>query len=346
MTSKSSSTYASIVYSLKIITNITGPSFDHFPNEVFQMFPNCHTFTIRSQIKELSPGDFTSKQLTTIDLSGNHLTRLRPGPLQILNVHDLHLLNNEISEIDDFAFRGTRAIRVLTLSGNKLTEIKRNTFRGLYGLWKLFLNDNEIGNIDDEAFADLSSLTHLSLNGNKIRFLNANTFAGPKHIRHFSANENDIESIAGSLYTLKNIETINLANNPIGDLKLVNFSKLWSLKELNLENTGTSLKIESDETDPNQSSSLMDLNLARNNLSDVVDLKALKMFPLLTYLNLSGNPFTAIDLTTNRIDDDLPLLTIIGFECERKGNGAIDSRIEIVSQRAKGQCTNLGDFTF
>uniref|UniRef100_A0A8C9QSR8 Slit guidance ligand 1 n=1 Tax=Spermophilus dauricus TaxID=99837 RepID=A0A8C9QSR8_SPEDA len=101
------------------------------------------------------------------------------------------LSNNQIAEIAPDAFQGLRSLNSLVLYGNKITDLPRGVFGGLYTLQLLLLNANKINCIRPDAFQDLQNLSLLSLYDNKIQSLAKGTFT-----------------------SLRAIQTLHLAQNP------------------------------------------------------------------------------------------------------------------------------------
>uniref|UniRef100_A0A8C0JYV3 Slit homolog 1 protein n=1 Tax=Canis lupus dingo TaxID=286419 RepID=A0A8C0JYV3_CANLU len=101
------------------------------------------------------------------------------------------LSNNQIAEIAPDAFQGLRSLNSLVLYGNKITDLPRGVFGGLYTLQLLLLNANKINCVRPDAFQDLQNLSLLSLYDNKIQSLAKGTFT-----------------------SLRAIQTLHLAQNP------------------------------------------------------------------------------------------------------------------------------------
>uniref|UniRef100_A0A8C3QV31 Slit homolog 1 protein n=1 Tax=Cyanoderma ruficeps TaxID=181631 RepID=A0A8C3QV31_9PASS len=118
-------------------------------------------------------------------------TMTEMGPCHLLPLGFRDLSNNQISEIAPDAFQGLRSLNSLVLYGNKITDLPKGVFGGLFALQLLLLNANKINCIRADAFQDLQNLSLLSLYDNKIQSLAKGTFT-----------------------SLRAIQTLHLAQNP------------------------------------------------------------------------------------------------------------------------------------
>lgn len=65
----------------------------------------------------------SEKSLIQLDVSQNFLTHI---PTAIISLHNLLILNinhNNIKKIEEHAFKGLRTLEILTLYGNKISQI-------------------------------------------------------------------------------------------------------------------------------------------------------------------------------------------------------------------------------
>lgn len=272
---------ATQVVNLDIKSEQNEPKMNHIPTEVLSIFPNLKYFFIyNSEIEDVSRNDLLNgTNLTHFGLFAGKLDRLPPEILQVKKFIGLALDDNQIETIDDFAFANQIELNELMLKSNKLSVIKRNTFAGLFNLTELFLHYNEIHTIEDGAFADLSKLGRLRLNNNKIKAFGDHVFDGLTSLTVLQAWENKIENIGNSLNGLTSIARINLRSNRINDIDLVKFAKLPELTDLVLGATGVGLKNIDVEFGSSFKSPLKYLDISHNNLTNIEDLKVLRISP-------------------------------------------------------------------
>lgn len=264
---------------------------DHIPRELFSMFPKLNIFEVSdSGVAVITSDDFANaKELTHLYIPRSKLRILTTGTFQVEKLKILDLSQNEISTIDDFTFASLRSLTNLDLSGNKLTTISRNTLSGLNELYRLDLDKNEIRTIENGAFADLRKLEILYLYENKLRVLNDHMFDGLRNLNIISVADNQIMSIGKSLDALPALREIYLKGNPINDIDLVKFSYLLNLQKLDLSRTGLTLENYNSNSKLWSDSPLVHLNLAFNNITNIVSLRVLRVFPNIETISLTGN---------------------------------------------------------
>lgn len=264
---------------------------DHIPRELFTLFPNLDTLVSYLQISQLNASDLVNaKELKRFDASkSKKLRRLSTGSFPSLSLKVLYLEENEIERVEDFAFANLTSLKHLSLNDNKLGAVNHTMFAGLVDLWSLYLDRNRIQAIEVGAFDDLKNLLHLSLNGNKINALDIHVFVGPGKLRQLELEYNPFESIDNFLYNLTTLTEISLeGNHLISDLDLMKFARLPRLRKLNLSGTAFNLDKYNISAEYS-SSSLEELFLANNNLTNIASFEVLRMFRNLWRLDLSGN---------------------------------------------------------
>ncbi len=110
----------------------------------------------------------------SLDLSFNSITHLPSGVFSNLtqfielNLTELDLGFNWISEIDKNAFHGLSSLQTLVLFKNQMSTISNGTFTGLNNLQKLNLELNNLTQISAATFTGLTNLQILSLSYNQI----------------------------------------------------------------------------------------------------------------------------------------------------------------------------------
>uniref|UniRef100_A0AC35U7D6 LRRCT domain-containing protein n=1 Tax=Rhabditophanes sp. KR3021 TaxID=114890 RepID=A0AC35U7D6_9BILA len=230
------------------------------------------------------------QSLVTLILAGNSL--IKPNRITFQDFHRLEYLdldNNQIIDLSNDLFLGSKNLVELILSNNMLTHIRANTFTD-QSVKILDLSYNRIFKMDEDVFKsngleklDLSnnilsevpiaclrnikgSLTLLNLNNNNIENIIRDQFKGFENITHLYLNNNNIHTIDEEAFKgLKNLQVLELSHNPITSWSPNALSRLSSqLAELNLANTGLFYfpKISSNVK-------VKKLNISSNNLKDL-----------------------------------------------------------------------------
>ena len=125
-----------------------------------------------------------------------HFQRLTDVPKEIpSDAHQIHLDNNDISNIESGTFAENSQCWKLRLDRNKLTEVRKDMWMGLVALESLSLEHNDIQHVEPYAFADMPNLKGLYLHDNKLTTLTRNIFP-PKQmpdIQILTLHDNNIQ---------------------------------------------------------------------------------------------------------------------------------------------------------
>ncbi|KAF2975356.1 hypothetical protein EK904_000213 [Melospiza melodia maxima] len=124
-----------------------------------------------------------------VDCRGKGLTAIPANLPETMT--EIRLELNGIKSIPPGAFSPYKKLRRMVLYGNKITDLPKGVFGGLFALQLLLLNANKINCVRADAFQDLQNLSLLSLYDNKIQSLAKGTFT-----------------------SLRAIQTLHLAQNP------------------------------------------------------------------------------------------------------------------------------------
>lgn len=328
-------------------TNEVRPTVEFIPSQIFTAFPNLTQYKMNTNLKELHSGDFANaKNLKKLNLNLNQLTKIKndvfSSPARLTQsvedaeypLHKLSLLTlerNKIAEIEPNSFYGLNELVWLSLHINRLTTIGQKTFAGLPKLQGIDLTLNEIETIEDGAF-DLPSLLLINVSFNKLKRLSDDTFAKTPKLVSIEIGANELNHIGQSLYNLPEVRSIIMEKNKIEDIDMAQFAKLPKLLMLGLKESGftfTNTKIEDGQE---YNSTLRELHIPLNDLSDVTELKKLRIFPNLMKLNLFGNPYPNVEIDGNQtLTDILPKLREINLR-----HTAIEcSNMESIIQKLK-----------
>ncbi|KPP63613.1 leucine-rich repeat-containing protein 32-like [Scleropages formosus] len=132
-----------------------------------------HLIFHANKIQFIQPGLFTDMaNLQVLDLSKNYLdifaaSKNEIGPL--LTVKQLDLSGNGLyTGMTDYFLHDAPTLLNLSLDGNSITKISKDTFSGSTALRKIDLHNNVILEIEDGAFDSLLDLSELDLSMNSI----------------------------------------------------------------------------------------------------------------------------------------------------------------------------------
>ncbi|PAV59607.1 hypothetical protein WR25_05208 [Diploscapter pachys] len=244
--------------------------------------------------------------LNSINLESNNISLLQSHPeVRFENEISLLLRNNKIKTLDGHSFRSFKRIKDLDISYNQIHLIEQDTFESISSLSSLDLSYNSIAyilhgtfknfakslvrlNLEEnvihtlpDAFRDLRNLTYLNLNGNKLHNLDPEILQGFKKtltelfIAYNHLKEIPYKAIGG----MDNLLHLDLSKNRIQSL--YNFSR--GVFEGGYK-------------------SLMNLNLAGNQISSIDDSSVFEQMKNLVYLDLSYNNISHLE---DRVFDKL-----------------------------------------
>ena len=135
--------------------------------------------------------------------------------------------NIELLNLEELEFKN---VKIVNLSGNRLTEIPKNIFT-LVNLEILNISNNNVESISDEI-SKLSCLKILDLSNNHIVKL-SNKFSALENLHSLFLHNNHISHIKiGILGSLKNLEIITLHNNFLDTIPQDFFENVSTVKHL------------------------------------------------------------------------------------------------------------------
>lgn len=118
--------------------------------------------------------------LKSLELRRNHIEKLNATLLHRLpmSLTSLDLSENKITEIRPSTFHYVNHLKSLNLASNNLTTIQYGAFHGLTDLSSLDLSNNMITNLDSKLFMDLKALNFLYLRSNGLVDLHYKVWLG------------------------------------------------------------------------------------------------------------------------------------------------------------------------
>ncbi|WKX95007.1 hypothetical protein Q1695_011899 [Nippostrongylus brasiliensis] len=239
------------------------------------------------QVLDLDSNNITSLQYNAevsfkndikLVLRNNKIQTLTSSSLKSFRkFKELDLSYNQISSVFPTAFETVSYVKALDLSYNSLAYIARGTFKNLAkNLERINLEEN-IFHALPMALSDLRNLTHLNMNGNKLTRLDEEALRGMKEVLvDLSLAYNRLKAVpTNALNGMVRLQHLDLSKNNIKQLDRLAFGTL--------DGTGKSL---------------MQLNLAGNQLKSIEEPGVFLYMTSLAYLDLSYNQLEHIESST------------------------------------------------
>ncbi|XP_020789331.1 vasorin-like [Boleophthalmus pectinirostris] len=215
-------------------------------------------YIFNNGISTLSAEDFQHLgQLQMLDLSQNQLSEVPDGVFEmLLKLKNLDLSSNQISHISKDSFSGLVQLERLYLYGNQIQIIQIGAFDSLHNLLELKLHENLLTSLPTLSFPrllllDLSHnniptlgpsdlqiphLEALKVSSLGLTSLDTNLIASLENLHYLDISMNQLVEVPLALRqdNLRGLIRLNLAGNPLRELKAEDFQKLNGLQELDL----------------------------------------------------------------------------------------------------------------
>ncbi|XP_064604504.1 leucine-rich repeat-containing protein 70-like [Liolophura sinensis] len=253
----------------------------YLPNNLLNRVPSCTLARFNS--------------ITKLDLRNNSIITVRPSDFEHFpRLQTLDLSANGMSRIELAAFGELNELTTLDLSHNNISVLHAYMFHGLTELKTLDLDFNKLTSLDDNLFDDLTNLENLYLRNNRISGLSKRTFRNLRRLGYISLMRNKLTHLLPETFAgLTNLYGLSLHDNrlrEIGPRMFVGLSKVTFIY------------------------------LSLNKLT-VINRDAFVDFPVLRYLNLTGNAIRNMQAGN-------PLTC--GCEIAGLRNGTVPDKIDLV----------------
>lgn len=248
----------------------------------------------KNQIKDITMSLQFYSELQVLDISHNKLESL--GKTNFESQRSLHLLNvsyNMIKSLETGVFTGLTHMRVVDLTGNQLDRLDKEVLWSLPHIKQVILDRNRLEFLDWDWFQGLDSLERISAKFNFIQVIEPSPSFSPQSLKNFG-NSSSSSTGQGS-WTLKNVHYLDISSNQLTRVKDYGLVVFAALKELNLGTNYIHTLEEKAFLVSTSRGALERVNLSENRLGRVPS-EALEKL---------GSTLRQLDLSSNRISDHI-----------------------------------------
>lgn len=242
---------------------------------------------------------------------------------QTISITDgkVNLRNRNLKDFGPFWFFPSHIITDIDVSLNRISEIRYESLWDMSRLKTANFSNNKIGLIEINSFEHAPRLENLYLNGNSIKLTNF-LQKGGRQLKFLDLSENQIVDITENSFKLSNLKFLNLSDNKIVRINKNGFNGLIKLRELNLSKNNLS---ELNKLTFSQGmTSLKRLDLSKNNLTTTI-INA----PYLIDLNMKNNEITEIVTNAFRGCPILENLNLSGNKIKTFQRNALEDLFEL-----------------
>ncbi|MGH0172794.1 UNVERIFIED_CONTAM: hypothetical protein FKN15_008030 [Acipenser sinensis] len=241
-----------------------------------------------------------------LSLRYNSLQKLRAGHFSRLHqLIWLYLDHNYITAVDGDAFQGTRRLKELILSSNKISQLSNRTFHAVPNLRNLDLSYNKLQALQPEQLRGLRKLLSLHLRSNALKSIPIRVFQDCRNLEFLDLGYNRLRSLTRNAFAgLLKLTELHLEHNQFSKVNFAHFPRLFNLRALYLQwNRIRSLSQGLSWT----WSSLQKLDLSGNDIQ-AVEASMFQCLPNLQTLNLDSNKLS--NVSQEAVDAWISLTTI------------------------------------
>lgn len=243
-------------------------------------------------IEQIDNGAFVGLiNLYELNLKGNHLATFAGEYFNTgTGLEIIDLSDNIISYISPTAFVIHPRLRELRLNGNRFARFPSEFIKSLQFLEKIDLSHNTLKNVGEFAFSQMSRLRELDLSRNKIESVDELAFHNSTQLQIIDLSNNMLESLSErTMEGVLRVELLNLCNNKLSTLpeSIFDPSRIRSVERVDL--SGNKFAEIPTRTLQRQSTTLNQLNMARNKLIEVFTQEIVNS---VKNLDLSENPLS------------------------------------------------------
>uniref|UniRef100_A0A673B2R8 Slit homolog 1b (Drosophila) n=1 Tax=Sphaeramia orbicularis TaxID=375764 RepID=A0A673B2R8_9TELE len=147
----------------------------------------------------------------------------------------LDLNGNNLTVITKMDFSGLKHLRVLHLMENQIINVERGAFDDLKELERLRLNKNRLTQLPELLFQKNEALSRLDLSENAIQAIPRRAFRGATDLKNLQLDKNHVSCIEeGAFRALRSLEVLTLNNNNITSIPVSSFNHMPKLRTFRL----------------------------------------------------------------------------------------------------------------
>ncbi|AWP05133.1 putative slit -like 1 protein-like [Scophthalmus maximus] len=145
------------------------------------------------------------------------------------------LNGNNLTLVAKSDFSGLKHLRVLHLMENQIGNVERGAFDELRELERLRLNKNHLIQLPELLFQKNEALSRLDLSENGIQAIPRRAFRGATDLKNLQLDKNHISCIEeGAFRALRSLEVLTLNNNNISSIPVSSFNHMPKLRTFRL----------------------------------------------------------------------------------------------------------------
>lgn len=170
---------------------------------------NCTLLILRSNRLKFITGNHFPSTVTSLDLSGNELSYIQENSLPS-SLRIIYLINNSISSFDQLSgLEGLPHLRTLNLAFNNISKL---ALPSLPALVHLHLRGNRIDDIKEDTFRNSKLLQTINLNNNLIKVFPIKE--NLKSLKILYIRQNRLQFLQLDKISTPNLRSINTFGNP------------------------------------------------------------------------------------------------------------------------------------
>ena len=143
------------------------------------------------------------------------------------NTSYFSMINSNMPVLFNGAFSKVsgKTLRILILIRNSISSIEAEAFKNLNQLKELILSENKLTTLYNGTFLNIPNLTTLAMEMNRFQTMPVNNICLLKNLRILKMKGNNIESAKfDECFTqMKDLNSVDISNNPITEIKPVDF---------------------------------------------------------------------------------------------------------------------------
>jgi Leucine-rich repeat (LRR) protein len=292
--------------------NLYGNKMAELPDSFSSLLNLTHLILSNIEFISIPKSVFSLSKLQVLDLSSNkNISGLSPLVAQLINLEELDLESNSLTEIPD-EIGGLKKLKKVSLSYNKLTSFPGAILK-LNELESLEIGNQQITELP-KSLKELSNLKHLEIKSAGLKEIN-DAIGDLKSLETLDLERNELVAISESISNCKNLTSLILSNNRLLRTLPEGISELSKLEFLQL------YQCEKLEALPHSLSALKNLRVLDISFSLLSELpKAVYELSSLVELKLFQLPITILSPAIKYLENleylDLRLTKITEFPSE------------------------------